>query len=110
MFRNLLTGALALLTLIVAAASASAEGIAMYGEEGRNVVTLKYSDADIHTAHGAKLLALRVRVAAARVCGGDVLVVRTGDPVRETEGAVQNTATSRITAKIISPYAIRPTF
>ncbi|HLZ84976.1 MAG TPA: UrcA family protein, partial [Caulobacteraceae bacterium] len=71
MFRHLLAGALTLTAALTLGAPAIA------GDEQPNVIRLKYAEADLQTARGARALALRVRVAAADVCGGESLLVRT---------------------------------
>jgi len=102
MFRLLLTGALALGAGLAAGAPANAASVYMYGESGRNMVTLKYTDSDIHTVSGAKALALRVRVAAARVCGGDDLpIVRTGDQFMWCRDAAINRAIASLDAPLL---------
>lgn len=102
MFRNLLTGALAL-AVLAAGAPANAASVFMYGEDGRSVVALKYADADLHTARGAKALALRVRVAAAHVCGGDELaIVRTGDQFTWCRNAAIDRAIADVNAPLLA--------
>jgi UrcA family protein len=102
MFRLLLTGVLTV-GAFLAAAPASAASVYMYGESGRNAVTLKYADSDIRTVQGAKALALRVRVAAAQVCGGDELpIVRTGDQFTWCRDAAINRAIAGIDAPLLA--------
>jgi len=60
-----LLGAAAALALFGSAAAATPDA----GQ--RFVVIVRASDAELHTAQGAKLLALRVRNAAADACGRD---------------------------------------
>ena len=103
MVRTLLMGALALSAIAAASEPASAAKVYMYGQSGRSVVTLKYADADLHTAQGAKALALRVRVAAAHVCGGDELaIVRTGEQFTWCRDAAIDRALAGVDAPLLA--------
>ncbi|MDB5483490.1 MAG: hypothetical protein JWO83_4543 [Caulobacteraceae bacterium] len=89
MFRHLLAGALTLSAALALGAPANADSPAVASDEQRNVIKLKYVEADLQTLQGAKALALRLRVAAADVCGGELPLVRTGDQfVRCREAAI----------------------
>jgi|HubBroStandDraft_2_1064218.scaffolds.fasta_scaffold250637_2 UrcA family protein len=103
MHRSLLTGALALSAVLAVGAHAHAGGVDIYEEGGRSVVTLKYVDADIHTVRGARSLAMRVRVAAASVCGADVLpIVRTGDQFARCRNAAIDRAIAGLNAPLLA--------
>jgi UrcA family protein len=78
MFRHLLAGALTLSAALALGAPSNAGNPVMAGEEQRNVIRLKYAEADLQTIRGAKALAFRLRIAAAAVCGGENPLVRTG--------------------------------
>ena len=88
-----LIGASAALALDV---SAHAAGFDAYSPDERVAVQVKATDAELHSAAGAKTLALRIRVAADDVCGANVdPIVRTGDQFmrcREAaiDGAIRN--------------------
>ena len=49
-----------------------ADSYDVYGANERVVVKVKINDGDLRSPDGAKALALRIRVAAAKACGGDV--------------------------------------
>ena len=68
MFRTILTGALALSAAIAICAPANAGGFAVQGQHSNNAIKLKYTEADLNTAQGAKALAGRIRLAADRAC------------------------------------------
>ena len=60
--------------------TAHAAGFDAYGPDEKVVVQVNATDAELHSAAGAKALALRIRVAADDVCGAHVdPIVRTGD-------------------------------
>jgi UrcA family protein len=63
MFRSFIAGALCV-TLVAGAASAQ--------PVPNNTVRIKVAAADLNTPDGARKLAFRIRVAAYKVCGGDM--------------------------------------
>lgn len=68
MFRTILTGTVALCAALAVAASANAAGLAAQGE---NAIKLHYTDGEIHSAEGAKVLARRIREAADKTCNAE---------------------------------------
>ena len=102
MLRHLLTGALALSAAVALGAPSNASSPAMAGDEQRNVITLKYAEADLQTARGAKALALRLRVAAADVCGGELPLVRTGDQFARCREAAIDRAIAPLNAPLLA--------
>ena len=70
MSRTFLAAAVGLAASVLVPATASAAGFDIYGDNERLAVKVKL--ADLHTAKGAQVTALRIRVAATTVCGGDV--------------------------------------
>jgi UrcA family protein len=99
---RLLTGALALCAVLGGGVAANAADVDPYGEGGLNLVTLKYAASDIHTAGGARSLALRVRVAAAKVCGGDDPTVRTSDQFPRCREAAIDRAIAGLNAPLLA--------
>ena len=84
MSRFLISSAFAFGTALAFGAPALASGFDVYGANDQVSVNVKVNDGDLQTAKGAKALALRVRVAAAEACGGDV------DPViRFSDGFIK---------------------
>lgn len=62
----------------VAATAAYAQPIGVWGDNDKTQARVTYSDSEVRTLSGAKALAFRIRVAAARVCGADDPIVRSG--------------------------------
>ena len=72
MLRSQLIVALGVSTALAVCGAASAAGLS--ASEPASVV-VRTDDVNLHTTAGARLMALRVRNAAAAVCGGEVLPV-----------------------------------
>jgi UrcA family protein len=71
MSRFYLPAAAGLSAALFFGAAAAAASLDPYGANEQVVETVKVADADLHTAKGAKALALRIHAAAERACGGD---------------------------------------
>jgi UrcA family protein len=102
MFRHLLAGALTLSAALTLGVPACAGSPAMAGDEERNVVRLKYAEADLQTVQGAKALALRLRIAAADVCGGESPLVRTGGQFARCREAAIDRAIAALDAPLLA--------
>lgn len=102
MFRHLLAGALTLSAALALGAPANAGSPAVAGDEQRNVIRLKYAEADLQTVRGAKALALRLRVAAAEVCGGESPLVRTGGQFARCREATIDRAIATLNAPLLA--------
>lgn len=63
---------------------------------------IAYRDADIHTTGGARRLAFRLKVAAAGVCGGDDIIIRTGDAFARCQAATVRHAASELGAPLVT--------
>jgi|HubBroStandDraft_1064217.scaffolds.fasta_scaffold504146_1 UrcA family protein len=88
MLRSQLIVALGVSTALAACGGASAAGFAA-SEPGS--VTVRTDDVNLHTPAGARLMALRIRNAAAAACGGEIypVVIRFSDGfIRCREAAV----------------------
>ena len=108
MFRPLLTGALALSAALALGAPANAGGPAVAGDEQRNVIRLKYAEADLQTIRGAKALALRLRIAADSVCGGESPLVRAGAQFMRCREATIDRAIAPLNAPLLADALGRP--
>jgi UrcA family protein len=102
MLRHLLTGAVALSAALALGAPSNASSPAMAGDEQRSVIKLKYAEADLQTAMGAKALAFRLRIAAADVCGGELPLVRTGDQFARCREAAIDRAITTLNAPLLA--------
>lgn len=102
MFRHLLAGALTLSAALALGAPSGVGSPAMAGDEQRNVIRLKYAEADLQTVRGAKALALRLRVAAAEVCGGEDPLVRTGSQFARCREAAIDRAIATMNAPLLA--------
>jgi|SRR5579872_3175218 len=102
MFRSILTATVALSAALAIGAPASAAGLAVFGDGERNVVTVKYTETDLHTVRGAKALAVRVRVAAEDVCGASDPVVRQGDQFYACREAAIDRAMAQVSAPLVA--------
>ena len=97
-----------LLSAVVGAAAAlafvGASPAAEPDANGRVVVVVKATDAELHTPDGARALALRVRNAAARACGGDLypVAVRISTGFIECREAAIDRAIKDIDAPMLS--------
>ena len=89
-------------------ASASAGGVDLYGPNEKAVLTVKVTDSDLHSAVGAKALALRVRVAAAEVCGGDDNVIRFSDGFIKCQAASIDRAIAELNSPLVADALGRP--
>jgi UrcA family protein len=108
MFRHLLAGALTLSAALALGVPSCAGSLAMPGDEERNVIRLKYAEADLQTVRGAKALALRLRVAAAEVCGGESPLVRTGGQFPRCREAAIDRAIATLNAPLLADALGRP--
>lgn len=79
MTRFFLRAALVAGAALCLAAPAMARDLDEYGGAEQVTAKVKVTDSDLRTAAGAKALAMRVRVAAAEVCGGEDPVIRESD-------------------------------
>jgi UrcA family protein len=102
MFRHLLAGTLTLSAALAFGAPSNASSPVLAGDEQRNVVKLKYAGDDLQTVRGAKALALRLRVAAADVCGGEFPLVRTGDQFGRCREAAIDRAITTLNAPLLA--------
>jgi len=102
MFRHLLAGALTLSAALALAAPSNAGNPTIAGDDQRNVITLKYAEADLQTIRGAKALAFRLRVAAADVCGGENPLVRTGNQFAKCREAAIDQAIATLNAPLLA--------
>src|SRR5580658_2604547 len=102
MFRHLLTGALVLSAALALGAPSSAGTSVMTGGDQRSVIRLKYAQADLQTVRGAKALALRLRIAAADVCGGEFALVRTGNQFARCREAAIDRAITTLNAPLLA--------
>jgi UrcA family protein len=81
---------------LCAAAAFSASAVAAPARSGAPTadeqVVVKYSPADLHTAKGAHSLALRIRIAAAKVCGSETIFAYPNNDgfIRCRETAIDN--------------------
>jgi UrcA family protein len=71
MFRTMLTGVIALSATLAIVASANAEGTAVQGQTQGATIKLQYTQAELHSAQGAKALARRIREAAVQSCSAE---------------------------------------
>jgi UrcA family protein len=78
MFRAILTGAFALSAAMAIVAPANAGGFAVRGKNADNVIKLQFTEADLNSVQGAKVLAGRIRLSADSVCRAEARLV----PVR----------------------------
>jgi UrcA family protein len=102
MFRHLLAGALTLSAALALCAPSIAGSPATAGDDQRNTIKLKYAEADLQTVRGAKALALRLRVAAADVCGGENPLVRTGGQFARCREATIDRAIAPLNAPLLA--------
>ena len=102
MFRTILTGALALSAALAMSASVQAASLVVNSDNDDNVVTLRITDADLHTAHGAKELASRIRVAADRACSAERLAAAVEGVDRECREAAINRAIKDLNAPLLA--------
>ena len=98
---------LAFIAALAIGSSASAQGPAFGGNEKASV-KIRYSDADIHSADGARRLALRIRVAADRVCGGGEVVAYSADSLKECRRGAIDRALSSLQAPMVAEALGRP--
>jgi UrcA family protein len=64
--------------------------------------TLKYSEADLHSAAGAQRLAARITYAADYVCGGDSLLLRFTPSFKRCRRAAAQRAAARLNAPLVA--------
>jgi UrcA family protein len=98
---------LAFIAALAIGSSASAQGPAFGGNEKASV-KIRYNDADIHSADGARRLALRIRVAADRVCGGGEVVAYSADSLKECRRGAIDRALSSLQAPMVAEALGRP--
>jgi UrcA family protein len=91
-----------LVATLGSATAVFAEPVPAWGRDEKLVVTLKHPDADALSAQGAGALAFRIRIAAARVCGGDDPIVRTSDQFRRCQDAVIDRAVAALDAPMVA--------
>jgi UrcA family protein len=96
----MLPASLALCASLALASAASAQDRA-YGEPEPAAIRIAYSDSDLHTANGAKRLAFRVRLAAAKVCGGDNVLVHMDGGFARCQAAAINRAVGKLNAPLV---------
>lgn len=93
MFRSLICGALVW---------ASIAGSAMAQPDQSDAVRIKVTSADLNTPDGARKLAFRLRVAAYRVCGGDVPLGRYAADFDACRQSAVEHAVARIDAPVLA--------
>jgi UrcA family protein len=67
-----------------------------------DAVTVRYSAHELNTAAGARNLALRIRVTANRLCGGDDPVARTASTIADCRQATEARVAARLGAPLVS--------
>jgi UrcA family protein len=91
------------LALAAALAIGGAASAASVDPSEHVVVIVKTSDTDLHTAAGAKTLALRIRNAAAEACGRDVpIAVRFSDGFIRCREATIDRAIKDLNAPLVA--------
>jgi UrcA family protein len=68
---------------------------------GPDSLTVRYAAAELNTAAGASNLALRIRVAANRLCGGDNPVTRTASTIADCRRATEARAAAGLGAPLL---------
>lgn len=99
---HLLRAALGVCTALAFGAPAFASGVDVYGGAGRFTANVKITNSDLHTLAGAKTLALRLRVAAAEVCGGDDPVLRASSGFARCQEASIDRATATLDSPLLA--------
>src|SRR5262249_53726879 len=89
---KLTLSAAAFTAALAAAASAAAMtptavAVAGFGDNEKVSAPVRYADAETRDLQGAKKVAFRIRIAAAKVCGGDDPVVRAGEQFQRCQHA-----------------------
>ncbi len=95
--------ALAVTVLSVGGAAMAAD-VDAYGASAPAALTVRATPAELGTPRGAKALALRIRVAAATVCGGDVdpPAIRNGDGFANCRDAAIDRAIRDLHAPLVA--------
>ncbi len=97
MHRPIIFAALALSSALATTASAQPPAA-----PAPDAVTVRYAAAELNTAAGAKNLALRIRVAANRLCGGDDSVARSASTIADCRRATEARAAAGLSAPLVS--------
>src|SRR5258708_40194440 len=101
MHRPILFAALALSSDLATAAVAQPSVVG-----APDAVTIRYAAPELNTAAGARNLALRIRVAANRLCGGDDPAPRTASTIADCRRATEARAAAGLDAPLLN-HALR---
>jgi UrcA family protein len=96
-----LAGALALAT------PAAARPLDVWVDNQDARQTVAYTDAERRSERGARAIALRIRVAADRACGGEDPVMRTGDGFQACKKAAIDRALEELDAPLVTQAMAR---
>lgn len=88
--------------------SANAGGVAAQNDNDGSVVKLRYSQADLGSAQGAKALAQRIREAADRACHADALFAADVGVESDCREAAVNRAIKDLHAPLLADAALGP--
>jgi len=100
-YRSLIPACVAFCTALALGSTVVAQTSTSPNDEQVSI-KLTYSNADIHTVGGAKRFALRMRVAAATVCGGDDPALRMDVHYADCQQAAIRRATSSLNAPLLA--------
>jgi UrcA family protein len=105
---SLLLAATALAGALALATPAAAWPVDVSGDNQDARETVRYTNAERHTERGARTIALRIRVAADRVCGGADPIVRTGDGFQTCKKTAIDRALEDLDAPLVTQAMGRP--
>jgi len=96
MHRPILLAALALSSALATTAVAQPPVVS-----APDSLTVRYAAPELNTAAGARNLALRIRVAANRLCGGDDPITRTASTIADCRRATEARAAAGLRAPLL---------
>ncbi|MFL5294785.1 MAG: UrcA family protein [Phenylobacterium sp.] len=109
MNRSLVLASLAFCAAASLSANAVAGPPATRANDDQIVRTVSLADLNLHTEAGAKVAALRIRLAAAYVCGGDNALVRSGSKFNACRSKAMDRALAGVDAPMVLAALGRPT-
>ena len=99
---QLTTAALAAAAVFSAAPATFAAPLAIGGGGEKVIAKVRYDDEDLRTAQSAARLALRIRIAARQVCGGDNPVVASGSHFQSCQHKAIDQALASLNAPLVA--------
>ena len=101
--------ALTLAAALAITSSAVAAPAAKWNQKAPATRILRYTEADLRTVAGARSLAFRIRQAATDVCGGENVLLRTGQAFYRCTNATIERAMADLDAPRVREAMGRPT-